>query len=153
MRLLVAVVVMLVGTGPLAADTPGQRHGIDPDLKMYKQGSPKETLASVLQAIQNKRVDYLLAHLAEPEFVDRRVQINGGDFEALVNETRAKVVNDPGIAKLLRRFLDEGSWEEGKMTAKVKLKEQPDRRVLFVKVGDRWFMKNDYREPPQAQEE
>src|SRR5437667_9610302 len=50
-----------------------QRYGLDLDAKRFPQSNPKEALGSVLKAIGDKRIDYLLAHLADPAFVDKRV--------------------------------------------------------------------------------
>jgi hypothetical protein len=148
MRILAVLAGLLLVTVALAEPgkiEPAVRYDITPDLKSYPQSSPRETLASVLKAIENKRVDYLLAHLADPEFVDRRVKENGGKFADLVQETTRKLVDDPSAAKLLQRFLKDGEWETDTDSATVSLKDFKDRVIHFAKSGDRWFMKNDYK--------
>src|SRR4051812_1621842 len=45
------------------------RFRVTPDLKAYPQGTAKEALASVLEAVKKKRIDYLLAQLTDPEWV------------------------------------------------------------------------------------
>src|SRR5262245_48322911 len=100
MRVVLALVVLTA----LTAAQPAARYGVEADLKTYPQGMPKEALASVLKAIDAKRIDYLLAHLADPQFVDQRVKENGGRFDALLEETRAKLLDDPGAAKQLSKF-------------------------------------------------
>jgi hypothetical protein len=141
----VAVLLVLVSASVAHAEPGTRRYGIDLDLKSYPQSSPQETLSSVLKAIENKRVDYLLAYLADPEFVDRRVKESGGKFEDLVKETQAKLVDDPGPAKLFRRFLKDGAWEIGPTDATASHKEVKDRVILFHKMDGRWFLKNDYK--------
>ncbi|HZT81960.1 MAG TPA: hypothetical protein VFA26_17170 [Gemmataceae bacterium] len=145
-----ALVVLAVVMAPALAPgrEPPARYGVQPDLKTYPQATPKEALGSVLKAIDNKRPDYLLAQLADPEWVDRRVKGNGGRFEDLVAETRAKLLDDPAAARQLRRFLTEGEWEAGETAASVKLKDVSDRRVYLRKAGGRWFMEN--RRQPEA---
>jgi hypothetical protein len=123
-------------------DSPAKRYEIGADLKTYPQAGPKETLASVLKAIEAKRADYLLAHLADPEWVDRRVQRYGGKFGMLVEESTAKLVADPGPAKRLRQFQKDGEWEIGDTSASVRLKEAEDQAVFFRKQDGRWFIEN-----------
>ena len=92
----------------LAAD--GTRYGIAPDLKTYPQATAKETLASVIKAVEDKRVDYVVAQLADPAFVDDRVKrLYGGRFEQQVEDTRARL--DPLTIKQLQRFLKDGDWQ------------------------------------------
>ena len=144
--ILFALVSVSFVTG--AADPPARRYGIEADLKTFPQATPKEALASVLKAIDAKRIDYLLAHLADPQFVDQRVKENGGRFDALVEETTGKLVDDPSAAKQLRRFLREGEWKIDADSASVQLKDVSDRAVYLRKVGERWFLKNQRKPEP-----
>jgi hypothetical protein len=122
----------------LAAD--GTRYGIAPDLKTYPQATAKETLASVLKAVEAKRVDYVVAQLADPAFVDDRVKrLYGGRFEQQVEDTRARL--DPLTIKQLQRFLKDGDWQQDKDRVTVRLKD--DKRCLYFKNGNsRWFMEH-----------
>src|SRR5438876_7020446 len=64
--------------GPRAAGgNATTRHGVAPELKSFPQATPKEALASVLKAVEMKRFDYLLAQLAEPDWVDGRSDAEG----------------------------------------------------------------------------
>ncbi|MGH7170500.1 MAG: hypothetical protein ACRELG_09515 [Gemmataceae bacterium] len=121
-----------------AAD--GTRYGIAPDLKTYPQATAKETLASVIKAVKNKRVDYVVAQLADPAFVDDRVKrLYGGRFEQQVEDTRARL--DPLTIKQLQRFLKDGDWKQDKDRVTVQLKD--DKRCLYFKNDDsRWFMEH-----------
>ncbi|HTU18258.1 MAG TPA: hypothetical protein VMG10_09395 [Gemmataceae bacterium] len=121
-----------------AAD--GTRYGIAPDLKTYPQGTAKETLASVIKAVEAKRIDYVVARLADPTFVDDRVKrLYGGRFEQQVEDTRARL--DPLTIKRLQRFLKDGDWQEEKNRVTVRLKD--DKRCLYFKKGNgRWFMEH-----------
>ena len=155
MRLAVAFLVGVVFVaGALAQQSkdakPARRYGIEPNLESYPQATPKEALASVLQAIDQNRVNYLLAQLADPDFVDRRVKALGGKFEELVRETTAKLADDPGAVKELRRFLKEGDWEERSDTASAQVKDLKDRRVFFRKIGGRWFFENRQKAEEEA---
>ncbi len=152
MRIIPAGFLLLASAAALAADAPAKRFGIEPDLKTFPQATPKEALASVLKAIELKRADYVVAHLADPEFVDRRVKETS--YDELLGETTAKLVRDPGAAKQLRAFLERGTWDEKSDAASVSLPKESDRTVSFRKAGGRWFLKQPYRKSaPKAERE
>jgi hypothetical protein len=132
---------------PLAAepDASGKKFGIDPELMNYPQSTPQEALASVLKAVDNKRFDYLLAQLADQEYVARRVASNGGKFDAFVKETTDKLSQPQGPIKQLRQFQKEGAWRVEEKIAMLRHKDVDDRAVFMKKVGNRWFLENDDR--------
>jgi hypothetical protein len=126
---------------------PPGRYGIEARLKKYPQGTPKEALASVLAAIEENNFSYLLAHLADPEFVDKRVkEVHRGQFDELVKEISAKIIDSPASVKQLEQFLKAGDWEDKGNTAVAKLKDLKDQQVFFRKIGNRWFMENRQKE-------
>jgi hypothetical protein len=134
-------------------EAPPRRYGIEANLRDYPQEPPKEALASVLRASERGRINYLLAHLADPAFVDKRVKdVYGGDFEELVRETTAKLTDNPATLKELQRFLKEGEWEAGETTASAKLKDIKDRQVFFRKIGPRWYLENRQKPEPSKTE-
>lgn len=145
MRFAPAALIVLLCTTALAADAPARRFGVEADLKTYPQATPKEALASVLKAVGAKRADYVLAHLADPQFVDRRVKETS--YDDLLAETTTKLVDDPGAAKQLRALLDKGTWTKAGDTATVSHKEGGDRIASFVRLGDRWFLKQAFKKP------
>ena len=122
----------------LAADST--RYGIVPDLKTYPQATAKQTLKSLFKAVESKRVDYVVAQLADPAFVDDRVKrLYGGLFEEQVEDTRARL--DPLTIKQLQRFLKDGNWQEEKDRVTVRLKDD-QRRLYFKRDNGRWFVVN-----------
>jgi hypothetical protein len=134
--------LLVVSAGAFAEDKAanGSRYGVALDAKSYPQTTAKEAFASVVKAIQAKKFDYLVAHLADPTFVDNRVKrLYGGRFEEQVADTRARL--DPLTVKILQRFLKDGKWEEDKDRATVKLKDN-ERCVSFKKTNGRWFMEH-----------
>jgi hypothetical protein len=147
MRVAVVVLLGLVcASGLCGQDAKSSpRYGIVVNQDSYPQDTPKDTLASVLKAIVNQRIDYLLAQLADPEFVDKRVRDTGGQFDDLVKETSAKLAGDPTAVKELNRCLKEGQWEVNDAAATAQLKDVKDRRVFLRKVGGRWFLENRTR--------
>lgn len=143
MRLAVAIGIALCCTTVQGQDVkPLTRHGVVAIFNKYPQSTPKETLESVLKALEAQHVDYVLAHLTDPVFVDRRVKEYGGKFEELVEESRVKLANNPSVLPQLRRFLKAGEWDKGEETISVKLKEVRDQQVVLKKIGNRWFLVN-----------
>jgi hypothetical protein len=154
---LLALGIVLAWTAVVPAQPPQEtaprRYGIEANLRDYPQESPKETLASVLRAIERRRINYLLAQLADPAFVDKRVrEVYGGNFEELVRETTHKLADDPAVGKELVRFLKDGEWEGGETTATVKLKDVKDRQVFFHTIGRRWYLENRQKPEPAKTE-
>jgi hypothetical protein len=127
------------GTLALAQNT---RYNVDYDSNSFPQDTPKTALASVLRALNERRVDYLLAQLTDPEFVDDQVvNVYAGKFDELVKAVKMKLSNDPDILKNLARFASDGDWEMGETAASVKLKDLREK-VFFRKIGSRWFFEN-----------
>jgi hypothetical protein len=136
-----ALPLALLILSPLAAQEKTTRHGIALDTKTYPQSTAKEALASVLKAVTDKKIDYLVAQLADPAFVDDRVKrIYGGKFDEQVEDTRGRL--DPFAVKRLKRFLDEGKWDIGKTEATVTLDEVKERQVKLILKDGRWYLKN-----------
>src|SRR4051794_39337070 len=134
MRRIVALLTALVVVTGVAAqepkpEKPAIRFGVEPELERYPQTTPKDTLRSVLKAINDARVDYLLAQLTDPAFVDLRVQERGGKFDKVVEETKALYAADPEKVRTLRRFLVDGEFEEMGDAAAIKLKDVKSRAV------------------------
>src|SRR6202040_2264284 len=75
MRLVSMVLILPFATGVFAQapDKLAKRYTYDVDEEKYAQKTPPEALQSVVKAIAGKRLDYLLAHLADPEYVDAKV--------------------------------------------------------------------------------
>lgn len=129
--------------------TPLKRYGVVLDIRKYPQATPKETLASVLQAIDNRRIDYVLAHLTDTKWVDERVKRLGGNFEEVVKEAREKLADNSDAVKELRRFLKDGEWNATETNASVALKDVKDRMVFFRKIEDRWHLENRQQPPKE----
>jgi hypothetical protein len=125
------------------AKPPPARYGIEADLDNYPQAEPKAALESVLKAIDKKKIDYLLAQLGDPQWVDNRVQkVYGGKFEALVKETAANLAADPTQIEELRRFSRDGTWTENDTEARATLKDVSGHQVVMRKIEGRWYLEN-----------
>src|SRR5262249_33376313 len=124
------------------AEPPSPRYGVKADLEAYPQGSAKETLKSIATALERTRVDYILAHLTDPVFVDAKVKEYNGNFEGLVRDTEEHLA-DPKRRQEFQRFLKEGTVEESGTTAKVTLKDAPKKQMTLWQTGGRWFLDNE----------
>jgi hypothetical protein len=131
------------------------RFGFDVDEKTYPQKTPEETMGSIARAVDRQRVDYLLAQLADPLYVDYWVDRYKADvtkgrddgkrlvaFERLTRETIGYYQDDPLIVRDLRIFAKEGKWEEKDDLAIGSADKVPARKIFLRKIGERWFLEN-----------
>jgi hypothetical protein len=152
-----AVVLAVSMCGLTASQSPtDSRFGVLYDARKYPQAAPKEALGSVLKAISDNQFAYLLAHLADPAFVDKRVNIAAaqfggqlkGDqkqalgFEHLVKETAENFKNDPTKVADLQRFFKDGEWQEGEREAVARLKGLTARKVFMKKAPQGWVLED-----------
>jgi hypothetical protein len=137
------------------ADKESARYGFDYNPALYPQKTPNEALKSIVKAIDNKRVDYLLAQLADPKYVDAQVATyralftKGKDeartflaFDRLANETVEYFASDPVLVKELRLFARDAKWEVEDEVATGSVKDVPGRKVFLKHIGERWFLEN-----------
>jgi hypothetical protein len=151
MRTVLALVVSLGLSAVLAAQDKAPvvppRYDVNANPEQYPQGNARQTLESVVKALDRDppRVDYILAHLADPAYADGLVK-QLGSFDEAVRAVRAKMVEDPAAAKELRKFLKEGTFGGGGEQAVVSHKDIPARKIFIKKIGDRWFLENRQKE-------
>lgn len=139
MRLATGLILCLLALSALAQDA--KRFGIARDAKAYPQATAKEALASVVKAIDDKKFDYLVAHLADPTFVDDRVKrVYAGKFDEQVQDTQARL--DPATVKQLRRFLKDGTFTSEKEEAVVRLDDVKNRVVRLIARDGIWYLQH-----------
>jgi hypothetical protein len=152
---LAGLLVLLAALAAPAQDKGTPRYGFDHVPNVYAQKTPKEAVASVVKAIDANRIDYLLAQLADPKYVDRQVADykaffpSAKDeartflaFDKLVSETAAYFQSDPVLIRELRLFAREGTWDVNEDIATGSVKEVPARKVFLRRMGERWYMEN-----------
>jgi hypothetical protein len=61
------------------------RYGVAASPEAYPQGTPKETLASTVRALEKGRIEYVAAHLLDPVFVDAKVSERAKTLEESVD--------------------------------------------------------------------
>ncbi len=73
-RVAVVAVALVTATAAVAqqpADkTPVVRYGVTSNATFYPQGTAKEALASAAKAMENRRHEYVVAHIMDPAVVD-----------------------------------------------------------------------------------
>jgi hypothetical protein len=140
------IVLTVLLCGPVswatAKEERPKRYNIEANLEAYPQDDPKTTLGSVIKAIESKNIDYLLAQLADPKFVDQRVRLHDGKFDEFVKETTDHLAADPTLLKQLKRILKSGEWQIEDTTASAFLKDNKDKRVYLKKIGQWWYFEN-----------
>jgi hypothetical protein len=146
----------LLAVGVIAQEPENPpRYGFDYNPVLYPQKKPDDAIKSIVKAIDAKRVDYLLAQLADPKFVDAQVADyralfpRGKEdartflaFDRLVTDTVQYFLSDPILVKELRKFAAEASWEVEDALATGTRKDVPARKVFLRRIGDRWFLEN-----------
>lgn len=141
------LLLLALFASPALAETP-VRYGVAPDAKAYPQATAKEALSSVVAAVKSRRIDYIVAHLADPTFIDERVKtVHGGQFTGQVSDTTTRL--EEPAAQLLARFHKEGKWTIDRDRATVELEDVPDRVVRLLQVGGAWYLVNRYDPEPR----
>jgi hypothetical protein len=132
------------------------RYRIPANYDRYPQEKPNVALASTVKAIELGQVDYMLAHLADPAFVDKRVeqyraQVKGDvpeesktllAFDRLVNETKDHFKDDPTIVKELQQFARSATWDNKDSSAEAQLSSVPAHRVFMKKIQQLWYLED-----------
>jgi hypothetical protein len=153
MRTAVVLGVLLVTAGPGLAQKkdppPPPRYGIDADLDIYPQDSPKAALTSVVKAIDDRRVNYLAAHLADPATVDKRVTDLNGRFYEYVRLITERFSAEPDAVRQLRQLAREGEVKVEGDIAVISHKDVKGKDAFLRKIGTRWFLED--RQKPAKQ--
>jgi len=131
------------------------RFGFLVDEMTYPQKTPKDAMGSIIAALDRKKVDYFMAQIADPTYVEYWVERYKADFaqgkdearrllafDRLVRETSENYLNDPLIVKDLRAFAKDAKWEETDGIAIGTTEMVPARKVFLKKIGERWFLEN-----------
>ncbi|QVL33394.1 hypothetical protein KIH39_05635 [Telmatocola sphagniphila] len=152
MRSVATIIMLVLASLPLAAQEKKEkeivqtRFGVLPNVELYPQSEPKELLNSVVKALQQGRVEYLLAHLTDPSFIESRMRNSNASFSELVEVAKAKLKEDPDLYRSIRIIAREGELAEQGDVAMFSQKDFKDRKIFVVKIGQRWFIRNERTE-------
>jgi hypothetical protein len=153
MRTAVVLGVLLMTTGPAFGQRkeppPPPRYGVEADLDIYPQDSPKAALTSVVKAIDDRRLNYLAAQLADPATVDKRVAESGGRFYEYVRIVTDRFSADPDAVRALRRLARGGEVKMEGDTAVVSHKDVKGKDAFLRKIGTRWYLEDRQKSAKQ----
>jgi hypothetical protein len=113
---------LIVMAASLSAQEPARlatRYNIDYNPINYSQKTPQEAMKSITKAFESGRLDYLLAHLADPKWVDPRVN----EYLALVVPKEELLREEDDIAR---------ESDPKKRKAKVIEKERKDKARVVI---------------------
>lgn len=152
------LILLLAGSatvwGQVQEADPFTRYKVPLDLRRYPQSAPEKALASVVQTINEGNFDYLMAQLADPDYVDGRVAeykkgLTGPDeardlvaFDKLAKEVRRHFQQDPTLAQELRRLAKEGKVDFPNKTAFIHLPNITSHGAMFKSIKGRWYLQN-----------
>jgi hypothetical protein len=156
MRICRCLIPLLLLASLVSGQEPSKskRFEIDQDLDRYPQNTPQLAMKSIAKALLERKLDYLLAHLAEPTFVDARVKDHAKHYKGpakaveivafhdLVNEFADHLRRDPTIVEELYRYAKEGKWEIKENTASASLPDVASRRANFIAIKKQWYLLN-----------
>ena len=150
MRKSLVVAVLLGAVGPAAAQEPAPsippRYGVVVAPEAYPQRTPREALLSAVRAVERGKVDYLVAHLIDPKFVDTRVLARARLIEEDVEkelraERDAQRLNPPrtgtlpadpaGFAAAVQQTARERAFRQVVRDIRETLAENPDHMKEF----------------------
>jgi len=87
--------LMIVAGSALGQVKEERRYGVRFNPELYPQGTPVETLGSLLRAVDKERFDYIAAFLLDPAFINDQLQITKALFDGKATEQ----VEGEGLAK------------------------------------------------------
>lgn len=131
-----------------------KRYGFPLNVERFPQAKPQEALQSIIKAAQENKVDYLLAQLAEPSFVDKRVAENAQlfqgkeeakkvlAFDLLVKQTTEHFRDDPTLVRELKKISEDGEWNIENDQGVARFALLPGRAVYMKQVMGRWYLEN-----------
>lgn len=132
-----AAVSVAAAQQPRTDKDPLVRYGVV-NSDFYPQGTAKEVLASVAKLLENKRYEYLAAHLLDPAFVDARVAEKARTLTAEVEKgLRASgeaIPADPAaFAQRVQAEVDKRAFQAVVKAIAENLNESPENGPLLAK--------------------
>lgn len=127
---------------PAQAVRENTRYGIALDEVSFPQSTPENLRKSLLKALNTDKIEYLLAHLAHPVFIDKNVrEVHEGSFAKQVAETREKLKK--GLKSPLEALLKDGKLEASEKSAFLKDPTLKDFIIYMKLENNKWFMENN----------
>lgn len=126
---------------PAQAIKESSRYGIALDEESFPQNSPENLRKSLSKALNSDKIEYMVAHLADPLFIDKNIrEVHEGDFAKQVAETREKLKN--GLKSPLEFLLKEGKLTTSEKSASLKDPTLKDGSISMKLENSKWYMEN-----------
>ena len=139
MILVVTATTLSIPSAVVAEDVdPNLRYGIPVDPTHFRQDGAQQTVRSIVKALDDGKIAYMLAHLIAPEDVDAKLKLDRAALRRLAD----KATSD-STAKLrdaLVDHLEEGRWIIKGGRALSEMKGRAD--LTLERIGGRWYMHN-----------
>lgn len=127
---------------PAQAVKESARFGIALDEASFPQSTPENLRKSLLKALNSDNIDYMLAHLVNPLFIDKNVkEVHEGSFAKQVAETREKLKK--GLKSPLESLLKDGKLEVTEKSASLKDSNLKDFIITMKLENNKWYMENN----------
>jgi hypothetical protein len=155
---------------------PVPRFGVAAEPEVFPQDAPKPLLSSIQKALERKRIDYLIAHLLDPTFSERKIdeyyrqrfgrsrdedaelsreqrdQRERAALELFVAEVSQHMAAEQKQTLTFLRLLKDGMVEESGTMATVRLPNSPLTLGLRL-IDGKWYMINELGgNPPRAKD-
>ncbi len=115
-----------------------ERYGQNADPDVYPQGTPQETIESVIKAMKTADITYMLAQLVSPTEVDRKLKGDRDAFRKLA--VKATPEKTKAMVDELEQLLKDGTWTMRRNLCWATV--DGSRDLTLEKIGQRWFMHN-----------
>ncbi|MCE9529991.1 MAG: hypothetical protein K8T89_02450 [Planctomycetes bacterium] len=132
MRSLFAISFLLILTPLLSAQTKEERrYGIRYNAEVYPQASAKQVMASLIQAFDKDRYDYIVAFMLDPRLVDEQLRNSYPYYEKLarqqveMEEMKKKQSNPIYVRDRIRSLAEQANFENLTRRVKAKLDDDP----------------------------
>lgn len=151
MRLVAVWAIVLSTTMCSAAQAddngPNRRYGIPLDATHFPQVGPQQAVRSIVKALDDKQVAYMLAHLISPEDVDAKLN---GEVAAL-RRLAGKATGESTLQlrAALVDHLEHGRWIIKGSRALSEVNNRAD--LTLERVDLRWYLHNIPRQKTTAQ--
>jgi hypothetical protein len=132
------MIALLLGTlSVLAADGPAL------DLQKYPQNTPKDTLSSIISALENRDFQYWIAQLIAPEDAKKLAEKYGSiEKAAAANADEKYMARVANQCETMKKMLEDNKTSEGEENGVKWVRYHYDKKILQLEkqADGRWCM-------------
>ena len=139
MFLAVAAIALWISSAVVAEEAnPNLRYGIPVDRTRFSQDGPQQTVRSIVRALNDGKVAYMLAHLIAPDDVDAKLKLDRAALRQLAGKATPESTGE--LRDALLDHLEQGRWiiKGGRALSEV----QGRADLTLERIGGRWYMHN-----------